>query len=421
LDFRVEKIGEHIPGRLSNVGLNALKEFVTAANHIPWYESRESNKVFPIYLQDVSDLNPVNSVVSMMIGYNPFFDHTQIAYFIAKNGGKPLGRIAAYIDYNYSREHGRQIGWIGIFEAVEKREVAFTLFEIAIKYLKDNGCEFITGPAKYNANGEVGLLIDGFQFKHYFMEPYNPPYYQDFFDEYGFKKENDWYSYEADRGLVNEYIVKIESIYGRLKDSGYGNLLNGCTFRNVDFKMMDSEIDLISKIYNQEWGKGNHPQFVVMTDKEFRLLANGIKKIAIEEMIFIVENGSSPIGVSVSVPNVNEVVREYDMNNHRGMPSKKIFNLKDIKRDLTILARIKRKLKNRNFKTSRVLILGVKEENRKRGIDSMLYYRTIKSLVGLGFESASFSQVADINRDMVLPLKRFGKLAMTWRVYGLSI
>jgi hypothetical protein len=51
----------------------------------------------------------------------------------------------------------------------------------------------------------------------------------------------------------------------------------------------------------------------------------------------------------------------------------------------------------------------------------MLYYKTIKTLIGLGFENASFSEVADINQDMLLPLKRFGTPALTWRVYGLSI
>lgn len=421
MDFRVDKIGEHVPGKMSNVSLNALKEFVGVANHIPWYESKESNKVFPIYLQEVSDLNPVNSFISKLIGHNPFFDHTQVAYFVAKNEEKPLGRIAAYIDFNYCRAHGQQIGWVGVFESIEEKSLAFALFDAAIKYLKSNGCEFITGPAKYNANGEVGLLVDGFELDHYFMEPYNPPYYQDFFVSYGFKKENDWYSYQADRSLVDDYLIKMDSLYGRLRGSRYGDVLNGCTFRTVDFKKIGSEIDLISRIYNQEWGKGNHPQFVVMTDEEFRSLAKGIKTIAIEEMIFIVENDSKPIGVSVSLPNVNEVIREYDINGSQKKPSNKIFNLRDIKRDLTILSRIRRRLKNKDFKTSRVLILGVKEENRKRGIDSILYYKTIKTLTGLGFENASFSEVADINQDMILPLKRFGNPAMTWRVYGLPI
>jgi len=421
LDFDVEKIGEHIPGKMSNVSLNDLKEFVGVANHIPWYESRESNKVFPIYLQEISDLSPIKSFVSRVIRHNPFFDHTQVAYFMAKNGRRPLGRIAAYIDFNYCRAHGRQIGWVGVFESVEEQDVAFALFDTAIEYLKGNGCEFVTGPAKYNANGEIGLLVDGFELDHYFMEPYNPPYYQDFFVSYGFKKENDWYSYQANRRLVDDYLVKMDSLYGRLNGSRYGDVLNGCTFRTVDLNKIDSEIDLISRIYNQEWGKGNHPQFVVMTDEEFRSFAKGIQTVAIKEMILIVENDGKPVGVSVSLPNVNEVIREYDMDNPRRRPSNKIFNLRDIKRDLTILSRIRKKLKYKDFKTSRVLILGVKEENRKRGIDSMLYYKTIKTLIGLGFENASFSEVADINQDMLLPLKRFGNPALTWRVYGLSI
>lgn len=190
MNFNVLKIGEHIPDKKSEIKLSSLKEFVSVASYIDWYKSKESKKIFPIYLQEISELNPKKSLFSKIIGYNPFFDHSQIAYFIAKNSDKPVGRIAAYIDYNYSAAHGKNIGWIGLFESINNRSVAFALFDIAIKYLTENDCRFITGPAKYNANGEVGLLVSGFEFDHYFMEPYNPPYYQDFFVSYGFKKES---------------------------------------------------------------------------------------------------------------------------------------------------------------------------------------------------------------------------------------
>src|SRR5680860_1684120 len=81
----------------------------------------------------------------------------------------------AYIDYNYNETHGEKIGWLGLFEAIENSDAAEMLLDTGNNYLKKNGCTKITGPAKYNANGEIGLLVDGFDKKPYFMEPYNTP------------------------------------------------------------------------------------------------------------------------------------------------------------------------------------------------------------------------------------------------------
>ena len=49
-----------------------------------------------------------------------------------------------------------------------------------------------------------------------------------------------------------------------------------------------------------------------MTDDEFNVLCRGIRTIAIRDLIFIVEKNKVPIGVSVSLPNINEIIAEYD-------------------------------------------------------------------------------------------------------------
>ena len=110
-----------------------------------------------------------------------------------------MGRIAAFIDYTYTEKRGGKIGWFGLFESEKDSSTARMLIDSAVKYLKANSCTKLIGPAKFNAGGEIGLLIDGFENEPYFMEPYNAPYYQNFFEDYGFKKENDWYSVIADK------------------------------------------------------------------------------------------------------------------------------------------------------------------------------------------------------------------------------
>ncbi|MCL5069798.1 MAG: hypothetical protein M1308_02715, partial [Actinobacteria bacterium] len=256
--------------------------------------------------------------------------------------------------------------------------------------------------------------------KPYFMEPYNAPYYKEFFEKYGFKKENDWFSMNTDALLSTAYMSKIENLMEKMNGTTRNERLNGFSIRNINFKNVKNEIKTIKDLYNPIWGKGHHPQFTEMTKEEFDILALGIKTIALEQLIFVVEKDGVPVGISVSIPNINEVIEKYDNKNFR-LPSNNLFNIRDLRRDLCIFSEIKKRLKTKKFDGMRVLILGVDEKYRKTGIDSKLYYKTAKAAMAIGMKHASGSQLADINFDIINPLFKIGKIAMTWRVYGLNI
>ncbi len=331
-----------------------------------------------------------------------------------------MGRIAAFIDYAYKENESGKIGWFGLFESEEDIDTARLLIDSAIEYLKLNGCRKIIGPAKFNAGGEIGLLVDGFENEPYFMEPYNAPYYQDFFKEYGFRKENDWYSVNIDKIISKDYMEKVDRILERIINHRKGKAFSDYKIRNVDFSNLRSEIETIRELYNPIWNEGNHPQQVKMTDAEFDMLALGLKEISLEELIFIVEKDGKPVGISVNIPDINEVIAEMD-GHATYMPSTRFYSPRDIIRDLKIFINIKKRLKQKKFSRMRFFILGVVEKHRKNGIDSKLYWSIKEKALELGITRGSASQLADINMDIINPIFRLGKTAMTWRVYGLDI
>src|SRR4030065_2909643 len=414
----VKELGEYIPGKFNSLNLNKIKEFITVPYYVEWYRSSESKKVFPLFLQELSDLNPTNFKIPGMITRNTFFNHAQIKYFIAYMGQKPAGRIAAFIDHNYKEDRDDRIGWIGLFESIEDKGTAERLLNEAVKYLKTNSCTKIIGPAKFSAAGEVGLLINGFENSPYFMEPYNAPYYKDFFDFFGFKKENDWYSICTDSILSGEYMNKIDRLSERIINSKRSEKFNSYKIRNADFSNMKTEIEVISDLYNPIWNEGNHPQQAYMTDKELIPLATGIKAVTTEELIFIVEKDSKPVAVSVNFPDINEVIACYDLRS-KHIPGRKFYNIKDIKRDLSIFINIKKRLKQKNFTRMSFLILGIEKGHRKNGIDFRLYRLIKKAAIEMGVTHGSASQMADVNMDIINPIFKLGKIAFTWRVYSL--
>jgi len=73
------------------------------------------------------------------------------------------------------------------------------------------------------------------------------------------------------------------------------------------------------------------------------------------------------------------------------------------------------------FSRMRFFILGIEENHRKTGIDSKLYWSIKEKALELGINAGSASQLADINMDIINPIFRLGKIALTWRVYGLNI
>ncbi len=416
--YNLRELGEFKPDSFNNLDLNKLKEFVTVPYHINWYKSSNSHKIHPLFTQEIESLNPTSICIPGVIGRNPFFDHAQIKFFIAYDNDKPVGRILAFINYNYNRKYSDNIGWFGLFESIENKYVAEMLIDGAVDYLRANGCIRIIGPAKFNAGGEVGLLIKGFENRPYFMEPYNAPYYKDFFEGYGLVKENDWYSVVTDEIVSRKYLDRVEKVLNKVSSRRPENY-NRVKIREADFRDYRNEIEKIKKLYNNIWESESHPQQVRMTDAEFNYLATGIKAVSMEELIFIIEADSKPIGLSVNIPDINEVIENFDRNWVK-TPSRFFLNPRDLSRDIKIFNQIKRKIKTKGFTRLRILLLGIEKKHRRAGIESRIFYKISKSGVNNGFKYASGSQLADINQDIINPIFRLGKVAFTWRVYHIN-
>lgn len=103
------------------------------------------------------------------------------------------------------------------------------------------------------------------------------------------------------------------------------------------------------------------------------------------------------------------------------IPSARFYSPKDIIRDLKIFINIKKRLKQKRFSRMRFFILGIEESHRKTGIDSKLYWSIKEKALEFGINAGSASQLADINMDIINPIFRLGKIALTWHVYRLNI
>jgi len=333
---------------------------------------------------------------------NPFFDHSDVALFLAERpNGEVIGTIAAMVDHNYNAFQEVQVGWFGLFEVIEEYAVAEALLATARDWVREQGMTAILGPVNMSTNNEYALLIDGFDSPPVVMMTYNPPYYADFIERFGFEKARDLYAYLFDtiaiRANMPPKLVRVaEATMRRGK----------IRIRKVNIRDWDNEVERVKAIYNSAWEKlwG----FVPMTDAEFDHLARGLRAILDPDIIFIAEDGDRPVGVSVGLPDVNQALLKARPGPSRwSVPWTLLKFLLYKRKGITIW---------------RGLIMGVIEEYRGRGIEAALFMETGKAAMAKGYIYCEGSLVLEDNVMMNRLARRLGGQAYkTYRIYELPL
>ena len=130
----------------------------------------------------------------------------------------------------------------------DNRDAAFKLFDTAKEWLAQRGMEAMDAPINLGENYvNWGLLVEGFMQQGFGM-PYNKKYYREFFEEYGFQKYFEQYSYHCEvRRSDNEIAWFPERM---MKIAEWISKRPGYSFRHFEFKNSDRYINDLIDIYN---------------------------------------------------------------------------------------------------------------------------------------------------------------------------
>ncbi|MEO5995670.1 MAG: hypothetical protein ABIN89_03110, partial [Chitinophagaceae bacterium] len=143
------------------------------------------NKGNPNYIRPLD--KDINEVFDSKL--NKAFRFGEVIRWILKDDeGKPIGRIAAFTNKKYKNKGDDvSVGGIGFFESINNQHAADILFDVAKHWLMQKGMQAMDGPINFGERDRWwGLLSEGFNPPLYCMN-YNPPYYKDLFEQYGFK------------------------------------------------------------------------------------------------------------------------------------------------------------------------------------------------------------------------------------------
>ncbi len=347
----------------------------------------DPNYVPMLYMEQEALLNPKKS---------PFFKHSTAEYFLARKDGKIAGRIAAILNRNHIAFTGKQEGFFGFFDVINDQEVCNALIEQAAQWLRGHGIVKVIGPANFSTNETCGLLVENFDEPPFIMNTYNAPYYVDLLERCGFTKNVDLLCYELlDSDLPHEVMEFADKLEQRLAD-------RGVTIRQINMKRFHQEIENFLPVYNESWAENTG--FVPMTPDEVRQIGKDLKQVIDPDYVYFAEKDGKIIGVSLTIPNVNEV--QIKLKRGRLFPFgvfKLLFGLKKIK-------------------SIRILALGTLKEYRRLGVDVCFYVRNIKTSLRKGIRRGEASWILENNDMMNRALEHIhGKVYRKYRLYEKSI
>ncbi|MCJ7823977.1 MAG: hypothetical protein MUP44_03690, partial [Anaerolineales bacterium] len=309
--------------------------------------------------------------------HNPFFEHAQVEYYIARRGSKVVGTIASFTNEKYNQFRGVNTGLFGFFEVLDDEEAAAALLRTAEKWAKDAGHDTILGPAQFSTNDEVGLLVDSFDDAPRVLMTYNPARYMDYIEHAGFQKSMDLWAFALHiedfmQNIPPKLLRVVEKIKKRHK----------FVVRPLNMKDFNHEVELFKRVYHKSWER--NWGFVPMTDAEIHRLAQELKQIIDPELAFMVEQDGEVVGVSLSLPDLHQPLRlAYPKP---GQPE-----------PLTMIKLIWHWKVRRQVDWLRVFALGVMPEYRGLGIDALMYIETARKASAKGYKWAEMSWILENN------------------------
>jgi hypothetical protein len=215
--------------------------------------------------------------------------------------GIVIGRVAAFVNQKtVNKGNDQPTGGIGFFECIESQEAAFMLFDQCKSWLQQRGMEAMDGPINFgNRDRWWGLLIDGFDREPNYQCNYNFPYYQKYFEAYGFQV----YFYQLTfgrpiQGAIDERLLEKSKLVE--KDPNY-------RFDYVRKSDWGKLPDLIKQVYNRAWAKrGEIPE---LTETQARHLVKQMKPLMDEKLLWFGYYKEEPIAFFLSLPEVNQIFK----------------------------------------------------------------------------------------------------------------
>lgn len=308
-----------------------------------------------------------------------------IRWIIRDNSGKTAGRVAAFYTRKIAAADQKPVGGMGFFECINDHHAASILFDACRDWLEKKGMTAMEGPENFGERDRWwGLLVDGWLPPNYCV-PYNPPYYRNLFENYGFRNYFEQYTYftpVTGNNLSEVIKVKADRIFN---NPDY-------TFRYMKKRESAEIARNFMIVYNKGWAL--FPGVKTISEKSAREILKSFRAINDEKLIWFGFYKQEPVCFFIMLPEVNTIVRHLNGK----------FNLAGRLKSLWY-----RKIKNEITKAFG-LVFGIVPEHQRKGVEGALIMSFAEMALRNDFpyKELEFNWIGDFNPSMMHLLDQIG-------------
>lgn len=253
------------------------------------------NVVDNIYKDDDAYIRPLNVDIAGLC-----FDTKDVYNWIAIRDGICLGRISGFYNKYFAQSFDEATGGLGFYECIDDSEVSKKLFDSTINFLRDNyPITAINGPINNEVNFRFwGMLIEKYQ-PAFFGQPYNPRYYKNLFEEYGFMAYYEQYYYESTSFELPTKWQKISDRFSANQDY---------EVRSLRKSELNKAPAYFLKVYNEAWK--DFPNFKALSLEEVETIFDELKPILDPNIICFAFYKNTPVAMIGLLPDLNLILQK---------------------------------------------------------------------------------------------------------------
>jgi len=260
----------------------------------------ELNRTVPGYIRPID--KEINEVFDKNV--NKAFRHGEVTRWILKaDDGRLIGRVAAFVNKKYKNKGDDvPVGGMGFFECIDNQEAADMLLDVARHWLGRRGMEAMDGPINFGERDKWwGLLVEGFRDPLWSMN-FNPPYYKELLENYGFKP----YFHQLCFGLdpMKPLTAKIKQRHDAVAaDPMY-------SAHKIEKKNLERYAADFVEIYNAAYA--GHGGLKEMKKDQALQLFRKMKPLIDEDITLFAYYGDRPIALFLNIPELNQYYKHFN-------------------------------------------------------------------------------------------------------------
>jgi GNAT superfamily N-acetyltransferase len=321
---------------------------------------------------------------------NRAFSYCDTTLALAYRGTRLAGRIMGIINKRSNDLRGERNGRFGCLECFDDEKVAHRLLDYAEEWARKKGMNKLVGPLGFTEQDPEGFLVEGFEYEPTIATYYNFEYILRFLESKGYAKEVDYVVYKV--RLFNEIPDFYQRISNRVLTRGKFALAEFTKRKELKPYILPI-LGLMNETFDDLYG------YTALDEAEMVSLAKQYLPVIDPRFVKVIIKDEQVIAFVLGIPNMSEGIRR---------AKGRLFPFGIIK-----ILRAAKKAKQLDL-----LLGGIKQEYRGKGLDAVMGTAMMRSAKNAGFTHVDSHHEMETNVKVRAEMERLGgELYKRYRVF----